>query len=155
LHHAAAADCADLVRSLVAAGADVAQATSSGTALHWAAGEGASTAAAALLSAGADPDAADDDGMPPLLLAVAGGAGAVVEALLAAGARLSAAALPVGGATILHVAAEGGDRRCIAALIRSGEGRAMCGARDDEGFTPRDVAAASGHDDVLPLFDAA
>jgi hypothetical protein len=53
------------------------------------------------------------------------------------------------------VAAEGGDRRCIAALIRSGEGRAMCGARDDEGFTPRDVAAASGHDDVLPLFDAA
>jgi protein DGCR14 len=154
LHHAAAADSAELVAALVAAGADVERATASGTPLHWAAGESAARATAALLRAGAAPDAADADGMPPLLLAVAGGAGAVVEALLAAGAQPAAAALP-GGATVLHVAAEGGDRRCIAALLRCAAGREMCAARDAEGFTPRDVAEASGHEDVLPLFDAA
>jgi ankyrin repeat protein len=154
LHHAAAADCAALVTALVAAGADANRATSSGTPLHWAAGEGASAAAAALLASGADANAVDDDGMPPLLLAVASGHAGIVQMLLDAGADAARAALP-GGVTLLHVAADVGEPRSVAALLACARGRALARARDAEGATPRDVAAAAGDAALCALFDAA
>jgi ankyrin repeat protein len=153
LHHAAAADCAPLVTALLAAGADSGRETSSGAPLHWAAGEGACAAAAALLAAGADANAVDADGMPPLLLAVVSGHAALVETLLSAGADARAAALP-GGATVLHVAADVGDARIVAALLACATGREMAASRDADGARPRDVAVAAGDAALCALFDA-
>lgn len=56
VHHAAAADAPEVLRTLAGAGADINLLTDSGTPLHWAVGEGAERAVAELLALGAAPD---------------------------------------------------------------------------------------------------
>jgi ankyrin repeat protein len=98
VHIAAAAYQATIVRSLIAAGADVRALNRRGAQpLHYAADgvpgapswnpRAQAATIAALIKAGADPNAADKSGVTPLHRAVRTRSAAAVEALLAAGAN--------------------------------------------------------------------
>jgi ankyrin repeat protein len=76
---------------------------------------------------------------PPRCVAAAATQRAVLDALLAAGAELEAAAAD--GQTPLHRAARGGNASLIHALHERG---AKLDARDKEGRTPYDLVAAPG-----------
>lgn len=56
-----------------------------------------------------------------------------------------------GRGTLLHVAAEGGKENCVRVLLHFGADR---GARDAEGRTAGEVAAAGGHQEVGALLHA-
>jgi ankyrin repeat protein len=86
LHSAAAARHTEIVRDLLAAGADPALRQAGGwTPLHSAAHTGDVATVDLLLAAGADPDAVDDNGTSVRSMAEASGDAATIERLVAAG----------------------------------------------------------------------
>ncbi|KAK9819906.1 hypothetical protein WJX72_003824 [[Myrmecia] bisecta] len=89
-----------MLRAVAAAGAYVQAVSSSGTPLHWAAGQGQTAAVVALVDAGADVDALDADGLTALLLAAVASAQDAAVQLIQAGADIQPS-LP-GGLTALH-----------------------------------------------------
>jgi uncharacterized protein len=93
LHWAAMKNDADLVQTLLYAGANVKATTRIGayTPLLLAAKNGSAEALEPLLEAGADVDAATSNGTTPLMFAAASGSTAAVAALLAGGADVNAA----------------------------------------------------------------
>ena len=143
LLEAARDGAAEVVRALVADGADVNAARGDGmTALHFAAERGHAAVARALLDAGAAVDAGTRIGRyAPLHLAARGGHGPVVALLLEAGADPNAATTN-SGVTALHLAAAAVDARpAVAALLDHG---ADPNAREGSaGQTPLMFAAAA------------
>ena len=140
-----------LVRTLVAAKADVNAAQIDGTtALHWAAHHDDPAMAALLVRSGANVNAVNRYGVPPLSLACATGNAEVVKVLLAAGADANATLK--GGETVLMVAARSGNLEAVKALLARG---ARHDARERRGQTALMWAAAEGHADVVrALIDA-
>ncbi|QQR48657.1 ankyrin repeat domain-containing protein [bacterium] len=88
LHHAAAKrSCLEIVKALVAGGADVNLIDTNGwTALHYAANNNNAPAINYLLSQHANPNITAQDGMTPLQLAIRGEYSACIEALIQSGA---------------------------------------------------------------------
>lgn len=140
-----------LVRTLVAAKADVNAAQIDGTtALHWTAYHDDPAMAALLVRSGANVNAVNRYGVPPLSLACATGSAEVVKVLLAGGADANATLK--GGETVLMVAARSGNLEAVKALLARG---ARHDARERRGQTALMWAAAEGHADVVrALIDA-
>jgi ankyrin repeat protein len=108
----------DIVRALVAAGADVHAHTSGGfSALLFAARQGDSESGAVLLEAGADPNDRARDGSTALVIAVASGRDDMAILLLDRGADPNASG---GGYSALHAAVPKDMRRTIQALLAHG-----------------------------------
>ena len=109
---------AELVRSLLEAGADVNAAQGDGmTALHWAAESRNAPLASMLVAAGANPAAVTRLGdYTPLHLASKAGAAEVVAVLLDAGADPEART-SAGGGVPLHFAAGAGSIATVHALL--------------------------------------
>lgn len=116
---AARAGDGQLVRTLLAGGADVKHRQPDGTtALHWAARQGDAEIVQHLLRQGADPNAANRYGVTPLAGAAASGSLSIVRLLLTAGADPNAAL--VEGETVLMAAARTGRADVVQALVAGG-----------------------------------
>ncbi len=118
----------DVVRALVAQGADVTAPQGDGaTALHWAAYRAEREVADLLILAGADVNAANDLGVTPLWAACENGSAALVQRLLDAGADPNAALLS--GETPLMTAARVGAADAAGGLLAAGADVGAAGAR--------------------------
>lgn len=149
--HEAEAEAVEVLRLLLAAGADVNDTFDEGmTALMVAASRRSARAVQLLLRAGADPNAATASGATALYAAVQAGAPAVVTQLLAAGADPNAEA--EAHQTPLHAAATlGADVAIIHALLAAGAQL----TEDLHGRTPIAWAAAAGHIEAVGRLVAA
>ena len=110
------------VRALIKqTGAVAATAPDGSTALHWAARGADPVALDLLIKAGADVNAKTRYGVTPLALAVRAGRNAHVQALLAAGAKVTVAdaGLPEGQTLLMH-AARTGNIASMKALLAAG-----------------------------------
>lgn len=109
LHWAAYNDDLEIVKMLLAAGANVKAATREGgiTPLQMAAVNGDAAIIEALLTAGADPDAAKANGTTVLMTAAASGSAAAVKALLDHGADANARESAHGQTALMFAAALG------------------------------------------------
>jgi ankyrin repeat protein len=137
LHMAVQDGREQIVRVLIARGADVNRANDRGnTPLHRAVEY--PNLVTALLDAGANANAPDVQGRTPLHWVAMGGAKASLETMLARGADVKA--VDQQGQTALHCAAREGNTAAIAALIAAG---ADANTADRFGATPLHVAAAS------------
>ncbi|KXZ42561.1 hypothetical protein GPECTOR_135g625 [Gonium pectorale] len=142
LHAAASNGHLEVVKELLAAGADVKAADKDGESpLHVAASEGHPGVVKVLLAAGADVKA---DGETPLQLAAFKGHLKVVKELLSAGADVKAA--DWFGRTPLHAAARCGHLEVVQELLAAG---ADVKAAKKDGETPLQLAASMGHWEVV------
>lgn len=140
------------VRSLIAAGTDVAIPLGDGaTALHWAAHWDDLAIAEVLLGAGAKINAADDHGVTPLALACLNGSAPMVERLLKAGASPNAAS--VVGETPLMIAAHTGNAAVVSQLLA--HGAAHDAAESNLGQTALMRAVVENHVEVVRTLLAA
>lgn len=104
LHHAAATQKNDLIRSLIEKGADPNERDCDGlTPLHWSVMMGGLESIAMLVAAGADPNAVDENGATPLHFSVVGASREIVVVLF--DARSDINARDDEGNTSLHRAA--------------------------------------------------
>ena len=134
-----------LVRTLLAAGADVNAAQVDGmTALHWAVYNDDADTAALLVRSRANVNAANRYGVPPLSLACTNGNANLVKLLLDAGANANATL--AGGETVLMTAARAGNPEAVKALLARG---ANPNARERRDQTALMWAAAEGHAAVV------
>lgn len=119
LHDAAQKDRPDEVRALLAARADVdvKEKANGWSALHVAAGSGASLAVEALLECSASVESTDNDGETPLHLAAGEGQTRVIHQLVKAGAAVNGANND--GETPLHVAVQQANDKPGLAHIRA------------------------------------
>jgi ankyrin repeat protein len=123
LHWAARHGDVDLIRMLVAAGANVKATTrlASYTPLLMASEIGSAGAIEALIVAGADPKGTPASGVSPLMFASAAGQADAVKTLIAHGADVNAAE-PARGTTALMFAAANRRTEAIRALLAAGAG---------------------------------
>jgi ankyrin repeat protein/L-ascorbate metabolism protein UlaG (beta-lactamase superfamily) len=151
LHTASRAGMLDVVKLLVARGADVEAGDNENTApLGVAAIGGDAAVIEFLISRGADPLAADDNKVTALHWAATGNHPEIVRMLLDLGADNNASSLTMG--TPLHIAAYSGYSEALQALIDSG---ADLNIRNTWGFTPLAFAAYRGRTEaVRMLLDA-
>ena len=121
LHWAAMKDDADLVQTLLFAGANVRATTRLGayTPLILAARNGSATAIAPLLKSGADANSATTNGTTALMLAAASGHTGAVTALIEAGATVNARE-PVRGLDAMMFAAASNRAAVLTLLARHG-----------------------------------
>ncbi|MHC4679107.1 MAG: ankyrin repeat domain-containing protein [Planctomycetota bacterium] len=172
LSEAATTGRLDIVKSLIAKGADIDKKEGSlfRTPLHRAVMSGHSDVAECLLAHGANPELRDSSSQTPLDLAVGRGRKDIVELLQAKVADSSihgAARLGVldkvkafvengtdinakdgQGMTPLHLAAQKGQREVVEFLILRG---ADVHAKDNQGRTPLDLALSKRRNDVVTL----
>jgi ankyrin repeat protein len=143
---AAAFGSAEAIRFLIASGADVRAASSSGvTALHWGASD--VTKARMLLDANADVNAVSQIGRTPLIVAAsATGTVSVVRMMLAQGADVNAADLL--GVTPL-IAAASVDNLDVANLLLAHGADAQAAARISVPSTPLMSAAVNGNAELV------
>ena len=142
LHRAAREGHTDVIRTLIAAGADPNVRNIDNTIpLHCAAEGGHAKAVVTLLESGADPNARNSDEAAPLHYAAEGGHADVIGALIAAGADPNVTGSGFGG-TPVHLAATGGHTEAVNALLEAG---ADPNVRDHDEDTPLHRAAWSGH----------
>jgi ankyrin repeat protein len=144
---------AEIIQSLINAGADVNATNNQGAgALHMAAQEGHSESVALLLGAGADSHATDlKQQETPLFFAAQGGHVPTMRALVEAGANVNAT--NVSGFTPLHRAAINDQTAGAQYLIQAGADVHSKGGAD--GYTPLHVAAlGSSKDAALVLLEA-
>ena len=138
---------ADVVKRLLAAGADVEAVDDEGwRALVWASLKGHADVVEVLLANGAKVDAEDEDGDTALMMASLKGHVAVVEVLLAAKANVDHKA--AGGWTALMYASGKGYEYVVHLLLAAG---ADVHARDGRGDTALMRARAGGHTAVVAL----
>ncbi len=141
----------ELVKLLIAAGADVNKANKYGnTPLYRAAWNGHTECAKLLIAAGADVNKADKFGETPLYCAADKGRTECVKLLIAAGADVNMA--DEDGLTPLHLAAYNGHTECVKLLI---DARADVNKADKFGETPLYWAAKEGHTECVKLLIAA
>ena len=138
-----------------------ANASETGTALHWACSEKKLLALQCLIDHGADLNVANQAGLPPVMVAAAGGSGQAVAALVNAGCRTSAT-LP-GGVTLLHMCCEIPDEEesflAVTSLLstRSPPVLQALGAKYEpsaahpRGLLPVELAAREGNAKVVEL----
>lgn len=139
---------ADLVRALLAAGADVnATNVRGGTALMYAATQGETEIVAALLSRGAAVNARAENDWTAVTLAAATGQAAVVRQLLDAGADANIA--DIYGWTPLMRAVDSDRSEVVRVLLQNKSVRVN--ARDDQGETALHHAAARGSLEIARL----
>ncbi|KAL4200028.1 hypothetical protein AMTRI_Chr03g54340 [Amborella trichopoda] len=143
LHHAAGTGCNELLSILLSKGVDVDTPSDAGTPLIWAAGNCKQGTVKTLLEYHANPNAETEDNITPLLSAVAAGSLESLELLVQAGANPNASA---GGATSLHIAADGVDVRITNCLLKAG---ADPNAIDEDGLKPIQVAAGRGNREAV------
>ncbi|KAK4427675.1 protein STIP1 [Sesamum alatum] len=139
LHHSAGIGDIELLKVLLAKGVNVDLQSDAGTPLIWAAGHAQKDSVKVLLEHNADPNVKTEDDITPLLSAVAAGSLPCLELLIKAGATVNVTA---GGATPLHIAADGGNPEIINCLLQAG---ADPNATDEDGLKPIQVAAARGN----------
>ncbi len=153
IHVFARAGDNDLLREMVAAGADIEARDKEGrTALRWAVDLGHAKSVEFLLGAGADKEARDAKGHTALQTAAAMGYFEVARVLLSAGADSNVEKNT--GATPLHLAAMKGNSEIVEALLKNG---ADPDAHDPsaDGCTPLHGAVIKGHAKVVELLLAA
>lgn len=136
-------DSVQLVKELLAGGANVNQGEGAYPALHAAVFYGKVNLAKVLLDAGADVRTTAYGGKSSLHSAIEGRSLQCAQLLLARGADPNAA--DSDGRTPLHVAAQSGDLPACNALLEAG---ANLAARDKTGQTPAQLAGRGGHADV-------
>eukprot|EP00968_Pinguiococcus_pyrenoidosus_P016956 scaffold1651_cov317-Pinguiococcus_pyrenoidosus.AAC.21 len=148
LHHAAGLGSVKMVELLVGNGADLSLQSGAGTPLHWAAGNGHFEAVDTLLGLGAAVDSANEQGITPVIMAAAGGgSGDVVELLVKRGADTGF--VLNGNLTLLHICADAGSLLAVRAILETETGRKSAAWRNDGGERAIDMAAASGHEEVV------
>jgi len=141
LHDAAARGKLDVVRRLLAEGADVNESGKGrSTPLHRAARSGQVESASLLLDAGADVEATDGKGWTPLQWAAYGGHSAVVQLLLEQGANADVRAR--NGLTPLYWAARRGDPAAVDVLLQRD---VDVNVQDECGWSGLDWATYVGH----------
>ncbi|XP_051122739.1 uncharacterized protein LOC127245757 [Andrographis paniculata] len=145
LHQAAGIGDTDLLKFFLTKGVNVDLQSDAGTPLIWAAGHAQPEAVKVLLENNANPSANTEDDITPLLSAVAAGSLACLELLIKAGASVNTSA---GGATPLHIAADGGSSDIINCLLQAG---ANPDAADEDGLKPIQVAAARGNRSAVEI----
>ncbi len=136
----------EIMRILVAAGAEVDAGSTFGTPLTFAATWGRAEAARYLLEKGAAVAASRPDRITPLMLAARANDLQTVRALLARKAERDA--VDTSGATALSHAARHGSVEAVRALLDAG---AKVEAADAQGWAPLAHAAVNGRTDVLRL----
>ena len=141
LMHASALGHLEVVKLLVAAGADSRLKDADGQSpLVHAANSGSTRTVQHLLEhSNADPNDSVGQGVPLLVHAMASGAEALSELLLRAGAAVDAAE---GGVAPILLAAQAGSTKLLQALVSRG---ADVNAASDSGVTPLMILASSGH----------
>ena len=92
---------------------------------------------ALLFQLGADPNLLDENGWTPLVRAVVAGRPDLLEALLEGGADPNVWLTPGLESTVLHVAIQKKQLRCMVLLIRAG---AETDRRNGNGVTPRELS---------------
>jgi len=151
IHFAASLDHDDSLRLLLDLGrADPNSPSSAGLPIHWAAGHSstAQTLKALLDTGKVDVNAKDPQGCTPIILAAMRGKPELVQCLCDAGADLKVFVQNLG---VLGAAAAGGSKRCVEIILEKG-GNELCLIRDPvENLLPVDVAAHSGHEDIVEL----
>ncbi|PIN26606.1 26S proteasome regulatory complex, subunit PSMD10 [Handroanthus impetiginosus] len=145
LHHAAGIGDIELLKFLLNKGVNVDLQSDAGTPLVWAAGHAQQDSVKLLLEHNADPNVKNDDDVTPLISAVAAGSLPCLELLIKAGAEVNVTA---GGATPLHIAADGGSPEIINCLLQAG---ADPNAADEDGMKPIHVAAARGNRAIVEI----
>ncbi|KAL9123429.1 MAG: hypothetical protein Q9187_000030 [Circinaria calcarea] len=144
LMRAASYGHSELVRMLLAEGADPTKANWYGTSLHCAAEAGQCKAIKELLKTGMDIDMKDDFGRTALHCAAQEGHISAVHVLLEYGA--DPFARDEEGMAPIHYAAEGGYEEIVSWLLDYG---ADPFARDEEGMTPIHYAAEGGYEEIM------
>lgn len=116
--------------------------------LHWAVGvQDGARLAALLLERGSPVDVRSDEGATPLMNAVQDGSLAMAAFLLDHGADPGAA--DERGFTALHRAAEMGRPELVRLLLDRGAAPGV----EAQGHTPRSLATARGHGDIVEMLD--
>ncbi|GJP47419.1 hypothetical protein CLOM_g6607 [Closterium sp. NIES-68] len=173
IHHAAGHGSVKTLELLLDNGADPNAQSDAGPPLLWACGHGKTAAVEVLLTRGANPDTPNEDGVNSLLTATAAGETEIVKLLLkhgaqpnpgspplptnAAAAAAATSAVATGAAppsplpcvtstTPLIVASNEGNLEAVSALLDAG---ADANARDEDGMTALDAAAAAGHQEIV------
>lgn len=130
---------ADVVKELLAAGANVAADQDGQTPLMLAAGQGHTAVVETLIAAGADIAAKDKDGLTALMAAASANRADTVRALIARGANVNAPNPE--GSTALMAAAFGGHLEAVQALLAA---QADVNAKDKNGRTALMAASLGG-----------
>jgi ankyrin repeat protein len=148
IHCAGEQGHAEVIRTLVHAGANCNQTAGNGmTPLWMSCLNGQLGSVTALLEAKADVNQAKtDDGATPLYIACERGHGSIVEALLGRGADVNQAKTDT-GATPLYIACERGHGSIVEALL--GRGADVNQAETDTGATPLLIACQEGHGSIV------
>ena len=150
LRVAAERDDAGRLQELLAAGAKIESADSTGRRpLHRAAVKNASAAATALIEAGAEVEATDSNGWRPLHTAANSDASEIMKILLKAGANVDAANKR--GRSALHQATQNCQMNAVTFLLEAGADLQL---RDSKGKTPLQLAIDRAHDGVVKVLQA-
>ena len=148
MHWAGEQGHAEVIRTLVRAGANCNQTDWSGKTPLWVSCfNGQLGSVTALLDAKADVNQAlTDDGITPLFIACQGGHGSIVEALLGQGADVNQATTN-DGATPLYIACLKHHTSCVQLLVRARADLALsCNGR-----TPLALASSKGFTDIVAV----
>jgi len=134
----------DVIKALVAAGADVHRARDGHTPLYIATQNGHVGAIMALLAGGAAVNCANKNGATPLHIASQKSHVAAIKALLSGGASVNAGMAD--GSTPLHIASQWGHVEALEALVAGG---ADVKRPDKKGAAALHIASQSGHAGVI------
>ncbi|DAZ98514.1 TPA: hypothetical protein N0F65_004951 [Lagenidium giganteum] len=151
LHQAAANGSIRTCRLLLEKNADLEARTMNGTALHFAVSEDRQKTVEELLKRGANVNALNEKGVTPLILSCLKNSAAVAKELLVGNADLTPTIMA--GMTALHIAAEVGFADVVKEFIetRKDDTAAVANVKSEAGLTPIQLAAGSGHREVVEL----
>ena len=151
IHCAGEQGHAEVIRTLVRAGANCNQTTGKGATPLWVSClNGQLGSLTALLDAKADVNQArTNDGVTPLFIACQKGHGSIVEALLGRGADVNQATTDT-GATPLYIACEEHHTPCFQLLALARADLAL----SCNGKTPLALASSKGFSDIVAVFES-
>lgn len=158
LHFAAADGNFERCKLLVNAGSKLNVLSSSGSALHWAAGKARGPVITYLLEASSasnsnlpsmkiDVNATNNDGVPPVLMAAASSCDEGVCSLVKAGADIGM--VVSGNLTTLHICCENGLVEAVRTIIKTESGKKLLTIKTNDGYTPIILAGMSKYRDIV------